>query len=88
MDYSKSIIIGDIRVTKWVETYEVGTREGKQENSLSTEDVKEVAKRVIRENKLLANSKQRLEELEEAELDEMYMPSALSDLFGYTPTNP
>ena len=36
MDYSKSIIVGNIRVTKWAETYEVGTREGKKENSLST----------------------------------------------------
>jgi len=52
MEYSESIIIGEIRVTKWVQTYEVGTREGNKQNSISTDNLEKIAKRIIKENKL------------------------------------
>ena len=86
MGTSKSVVAGKIRVTKWVETYEIGTRNGNKGNSLSINDLSEVAKRIIRENKLSVDKKRELEleELEQMEQEEeAYMSSSLSDLFGY-----
>ncbi len=53
MKYSESIIIGKIRITKWVQTYEIGTREGNKQNSFSTDNLEKIAKKVVIENKLL-----------------------------------
>ena len=50
MDFSQSIIIGNILVTKWVETFELNTREGNKENSYSTDDLNIIAKKILNEN--------------------------------------
>ena len=50
MDFSQSIIIGNILVTKWVETFELNTREGNIENSYSTDDLNIIANKILNEN--------------------------------------
>jgi len=50
IDFSQSVIIGNILVTKWVETFELNTISGKKENSYSTSDLDIVAKKILNEN--------------------------------------
>ena len=50
MDFSQSMVIGQILVTRWVTTYELNTREGNKENSYSMDDLNVVAKKILNEN--------------------------------------